>query len=75
MWGSGKVRREAIYVDDIADACIYFMNKKNKKILNQYWSRKGLYYNTVCKKILKVIGVRQKLNLIKLNPMVRLKNY
>ena len=29
LWGSGKARREVIYVDDLADACIYFM-KKNK---------------------------------------------
>lgn len=28
LWGSGKAKRELIYVDDIADACIYFMNKK-----------------------------------------------
>ena len=31
LWGNGKVKREAIYVDDIADACIYFMNKKLKE--------------------------------------------
>ncbi len=28
LWGSGKPKRELIYVDDIADACIFFMNKK-----------------------------------------------
>jgi GDP-L-fucose synthase len=28
LWGSGKPKRELIYVDDIAEACIYFMNKK-----------------------------------------------
>ena len=28
IWGSGKPRRELIYVDDIADACVFFMNKK-----------------------------------------------
>ena len=33
IWGSGKPKRELIYVDDIADACIYFMGKKNKKNL------------------------------------------
>jgi len=26
IWGSGKPRREFLYVDDAADACIYFMN-------------------------------------------------
>jgi len=28
LWGNGKAKREVIYVDDIADACVYFMNKK-----------------------------------------------
>ena len=33
VWGSGKVYREMIFVDDIADACVYFMNKKTKHSL------------------------------------------
>ena len=35
IWGDGSPKREVIYVDDIADACVYFMNKKYKDtILN-----------------------------------------
>jgi GDP-L-fucose synthase len=30
LWGNGLAKREVIYVDDIADACIYFMKKKIK---------------------------------------------
>ena len=30
LWGNGKAKRELIYVDDLADACVYFMNKKTK---------------------------------------------
>ena len=33
LWGSGKPKRELLYVDDLADACIYFMNKKTKELL------------------------------------------
>ena len=33
IWGNGKVKREVIYVDDIADACLYFMKKKTKETL------------------------------------------
>tara|TARA_S200000501_G_scaffold362868_1_gene392895 strand:+ start:944 stop:1870 length:927 start_codon:yes stop_codon:yes gene_type:complete len=33
VWGSGKPLRELIFVDDIADACIHFMNKKTEKFL------------------------------------------
>ena len=32
LWGNGKAKREVIYVDDIADACVYFMNKKKVQI-------------------------------------------
>ncbi len=33
IWGDGSPKREIIYVDDIADACFYFMNKKTKSSL------------------------------------------
>ncbi len=29
LWGNGKAKREVMHVDDLADACIYFMKKKN----------------------------------------------
>tara|TARA_B100001540_G_scaffold303689_1_gene312572 strand:- start:423 stop:1364 length:942 start_codon:yes stop_codon:yes gene_type:complete len=31
LWGDGSAKREVIYVDDLADACIYFMKKKTKE--------------------------------------------
>jgi len=33
LWGNGLSRREIIYVDDLADACIYFMKKKIKETI------------------------------------------
>jgi GDP-L-fucose synthase len=30
IWGSGKPRREFLYVDDLADACIFLMNTYNE---------------------------------------------
>ena len=33
LWGDGSPKREVIYVDDIADACIYFMKKKVKETI------------------------------------------
>ncbi len=33
LWGNGKAKREIIYVDDVADACIFFMKKKTKETL------------------------------------------
>lgn len=31
LWGTGKIKREVIYVDDIADAVVFFMNKSIKE--------------------------------------------
>ena len=33
LWGNGRAKREIIYVDDLADACIHFLNKKTKECL------------------------------------------
>jgi GDP-L-fucose synthase len=33
LWGSGKPKRELMYVDDLADACIHFMKKRTKESL------------------------------------------
>lgn len=33
IWGTGKPKRELIFVDDIADACIFFMNRTVKSTL------------------------------------------
>jgi len=33
LWGNGKAKREILYVDEIANACIHFMNIKTKHSL------------------------------------------
>ena len=33
LWGNGLAKREIFYVDDLAEACVYFMNKKVKETL------------------------------------------
>ena len=33
LLGTGQVKRELMYVDDLADACIFFLNKKTKENL------------------------------------------
>jgi len=34
LWGNGKTKREVIDVDDLADACVFFMKKKNNPFFN-----------------------------------------
>lgn len=35
LWGTGKPLREVMYVDDLADACLYFLKKKtNDPLIN-----------------------------------------
>ena len=35
LWGNGQTKREVIYVDDLADACIFFMKKRfSESVLN-----------------------------------------
>ena len=33
LWGDGSPKREVIYVDDIADACVFFMKKNIKETI------------------------------------------
>jgi len=33
LWGSGNPKRELTYVDDVADACIFFLKKRTKETL------------------------------------------
>jgi len=68
LWGSGKVRREAIYVDDIADACIHFMNKKTKKYLINIGSGKDYTILQFAKKIMNIVGVKAQIKLDRTKP-------
>jgi len=68
LWGSGKVRREVIYVDDIADACIYFLNKKTNKFLINIGVGKDYTILEFAKKILKIVNVKAQIKFDKTKP-------
>ncbi|MBT1247049.1 MULTISPECIES: GDP-L-fucose synthase [unclassified Thermosipho (in: thermotogales)] len=36
LWGSGEVYREFMYVDDLADACVYLMNNYDYKDIGEF---------------------------------------
>jgi GDP-L-fucose synthase len=55
LWGNGKAKREVIYVDDIADACVYFMKKKTKHTLINIGTGKDYSIKYYAKLISKLI--------------------
>ena len=61
LWGSGKPKRELMYVDDLADACIYFMNKKTKETLINVGAGYDLSILNYAKFILKKINLKCKI--------------
>jgi len=71
IWGSGKPKREFLYVDDMADVCIYVMNL-DKKAYQKYTEpmlshiNVGMGQDLTIKKlaetIAKIIGFKGKIN-------------
>tara|TARA_B100001093_G_scaffold509524_1_gene573709 strand:- start:993 stop:1934 length:942 start_codon:yes stop_codon:yes gene_type:complete len=55
LWGNGKAKREVIFVDDLADACIYFMNKKFKETVINIGTGKDYTVKDYAKKILNLV--------------------
>ncbi len=55
IWGDGTPKREIIHVDDLADACIYFMKKKTKHSIINIGTGKDYSINYYVKLIIKLI--------------------
>ena len=62
LWGTGRPKREFIYVDDLADACIFFMNKNTKKKIINIGSGKDNTIYEISKIVLKILNVKAKIN-------------
>ena len=41
VWGTGKPRREFIYVDDLAEACVFVLERYSGEFTSQYRDRQG----------------------------------
>ncbi len=61
IWGNGKALREVIFVDDLANACIFFMNKNIKNTLINIGTGKDYSISFYAKKILKILNVKAKI--------------
>lgn len=55
LWGNGKVKRELIFVDDLADAIVYFLKKKTKTTLINIGSGTEKTIEQYAKELFKII--------------------
>jgi len=68
IWGSGKPMREVLHVDDLADAIVYFMNKKIKDYYINIGSGKEFSIIWFAKFIMKKMKSKFKIKLKKSMP-------
>jgi len=68
VWGSGKVYRELLYVDDLADAVLFFLNKKIKHPFINIGSGQDFSITWYAKFIMKQLGVELKIKYDKAKP-------
>lgn len=63
IWGNGKSKREVIHVNDLADACIFFMKKKTKHFLINIGTGKDYTIKYYLELIAKIISVNKKIKI------------
>ncbi len=68
LWGSGKAKRELMFVEDFADALIFFMNKKIKEPFLNIGTGKSYSIKWFAKFLMKKIGVNLKIKFDKTKP-------
>ena len=64
VWGDGTPKRELIYVDDVADACVHFMKKKTKEVTINIGTGKDYSIHQYAKILLKIIYPEKKVRII-----------
>ncbi len=57
LWGTGKAKREIIHVDDLANAIVFFMNKKTKHTLINIGTSKDYSIKQISNKIIKILNL------------------
>ena len=64
LWGNGLAKREVIHVDDVADACVYFMNKKVKETLINIGSGKDFTIKQYAQLMLNILIPKNKIKIV-----------
>ena len=61
VWGTGSPRRECLYVDDLADACIFLMNQYDESEMVNIGSGEDLSIKELAWLIKELVGFRGKI--------------
>ena len=64
VWGNGLAKREILYVDDLAEACVYFMNKKVKETLINIGSGKDFTIKQYAQLMLNILIPKNKIKIV-----------
>ena len=68
VWGNGKPKRELMYVDDLADACEFFLKKKTKHTLINIGSGEEKSIKEYAYFIMKKLNIKLKIKFDKSKP-------
>ena len=68
IWGNGEAKRELMFVDDLADACEFFLKKKTKHTLINIGSGDERTIKDYSKFIMKKLAIKLRINLNKNKP-------
>ena len=68
LWGTGSAKRELMFVEDFADALIFFMNKKIKEPFLNIGTGKSYPIHWFAKFIMRKIGIKLKLKFDRSKP-------
>lgn len=68
LWGTGSVYREFIYIDDLADACIFIFNNYNDNEIINIGTGQDLTIKELAEIICSVVGYKGKIQYDNSNP-------
>ena len=61
IWGSGKPRREFLYVDDMANACLYLMEHYNERAFINIGSGEDIEISELATLVKEIVGYKGKI--------------
>ena len=68
IWGTGKVRREFLYVDDLAEACLFLMNNYDEDEIINIGTGEDITIKELAETIAEVVGYNEGFHFDKSKP-------